>query len=284
MPERPCAFHPDRLTLVGCSRCERPICPDDMVDAPVGVQCPVCAGRMREGALGEAAYRAREAAVKVPGATIVRRKTLTQLIIGTNVVVFLLMLAADPAPNPSGLTLVRFGALPPFLPADQIWRVVTAMFVHIGFAHIAFNMFALHMFGPAIESRFGRLPFLTTYLVAGIAGSAASVAFSAPGFRAGASGGVFGVLGAMIGVALVHRGSGLAREQLRGLLGLIGLNLMIGFLLPGIDNLAHIGGVAGGVLLGAAFELGGQRKPGLGFGAAAALLVVSLALILPNTV
>lgn len=283
MREQPCSFHPDRLTLVGCSRCERPICTDDMIDASVGVHCPVCAGRMKEGVVGEAAYRAREAASKVPGVAFVRRSSLTQMIIGLNLVLFVMMTVSDPG-QASGQTLVRFGALPPFLATDEIWRVVTAMFVHIGFAHIAFNMFALYMFGPAIESRFGKAPFLATYLVAGVAGSAASVAFAAPGFRAGASGGVFGVLGAMIGTAIIHRGTPVAREQLRGLLGLIGINLMIGFLIPGIDNLAHIGGVVAGVIMGIGFEMGGPRRSWLGSATAGAVLVASLALILPNTV
>lgn len=254
-----------------------------MIDAPIGMQCPVCAGRMREGALGEATYRAQQRVEKLPGAAFIRRSSLTQLIIVVNVVLFLLMSIADPG-QASGQTLVRFGALPPFLPTDEIWRVITAMFVHIGFTHIGFNMFALYMFGPAIESRFGRLPFLTMYLVAGIAGSAASVAFADPGFRAGASGGVFGVLGAMIGTAIVHRGHAIAREQLRGLLGLIAVNLMIGFIIPGIDNLAHIGGALAGVVLGVAFEMGGPRRRGLGVSAAAATLALSVALILPNTV
>lgn len=238
---------------------------------------------MSEGAVGQAAYRAREAAAKLPGAAFVRQSSITQMLIGLNVILFLLMSVADPG-QASGQTLVRFGALPPFLPTDQIWRVLTAMFVHIGFTHIAFNMFALYMFGPSIESRFGRLPFITTYLVAGVAGSAASVAFADPGFRAGASGGVFGVLGAMIGTAIVHRGTAVAQQQLRGLLGLIAMNLVIGFLIPGIDNLAHIGGVLAGMLLGVAFEMGGARKQGLGYGAAVSVLVLSLALILPNTV
>jgi membrane associated rhomboid family serine protease len=283
MPERPCAFHPDRLTLVGCSRCERPICTEDMVDAPVGVQCPVCAGRMREGALGQATYRVQQTAEKMPGAAFVRRSSLTQLIIAINAVLFLLMTVADPG-DPSGQTLVRFGALPPFLATDQIWRVVTAMFVHIGFTHIGFNMFALYLFGPSVETRFGKLPFLTMYFVAGIAGSAASVAFADPGFRAGASGGVFGILGAMIGTAIVHRGNAVARDQLRGLLGLIALNLMIGFIIPGIDNLAHIGGALAGMVLGIGFELGGPKRRSLGFSAAAAVFALSIALILPNTV
>lgn len=282
MSESPCAFHADRLTVVRCARCDRPICPDDMIDAPVGVQCPVCAGRMRDGVGGQTVYRAKEAVEKLPGASLLRAKTVAQLLVGINVGVFVAMLLSG-APT-SGPTLRDFGAIPPILPLGQIWRVVTAMFVHIGFAHIAFNMFALYLFGPAIESRFGRARFLAIYLTAGIAGSAASLAFSPPAFRAGASGGVFGVLGAMIGVYLIHRGSGVAREQLRGLFGLMALNLAIGFTFPGIDNMAHVGGALAGILLGAAFETAGPRKPGLGLAALASVLSVSLALILPHTV
>src|SRR5438445_225912 len=68
MPEQPCAFHPDRMTGVSCSRCGRPICPDDMYPAPVGQHCPICAGKMREGPLGRTGYQVRTRAERMPAA------------------------------------------------------------------------------------------------------------------------------------------------------------------------------------------------------------------------
>src|SRR5512135_2471098 len=103
MSEQPCAFHPDRLTRVSCSRCERPICPDDMYPAAVGIHCPICAGKMREGALGKTEYRVRARVERIPAARFLAGAQVTSLIIGANVIVFALMLATG-APT-SGRTL-----------------------------------------------------------------------------------------------------------------------------------------------------------------------------------
>jgi membrane associated rhomboid family serine protease len=260
MPEQPCAFHPDRLTAVSCSSCGRAICPDDMTPAPVGYQCPVCTGRAREGAAGAAAYRTRSAVVrttgKLPGARFLQGAGVTQILVAANLAVFIGMFLVDPNAirAPKFTTLLRFGALPPVLPTDQWWRLFTAMFVHIGLLHIAFNMFALWMFGPPVEGRYGRFRFLALYFASGFLGSAFSLAFTSGGIRAGASGGVFGVLGAWIAFFVRHRNVPGSRDQLRSLFFLVGINLFLGLSLGGIDNSAHIGGLVGGFVVATALE------------------------------
>jgi membrane associated rhomboid family serine protease len=263
MPEVPCAFHPDRLTAVSCSNCGRPICPSDMTPAPVGYQCPVCTGRAREGAAGAASYRTREAvarrAERLPFAKVLSRAGVTQMLLAANVAIFVAMLFVGSWNDPE--VLKRFGALPAEVPRSQWWRLITAMFVHVGPLHLLFNMYALMIFGPAIENRYGRLRFLTLYLAAGFLGSASSLLLTSGGVRAGASGGVFGILGAWIAFFIRHRSARGARDQLRSLFFLVGINLFIGVSLGGrIDNFAHLGGLAGGFITGTALELSTRRR------------------------
>lgn len=221
-----------------------------MYPAAVGIHCPICAGKMREGALGKTEYRVRARVERIPAARFLAGAQVTSLIIGANVIVFALMLATG-APT-SGRTLYRFGALPGRLPASQWWRLITAMFVHIGFAHIAFNMFALFLFGGAIEHRYGKVRYLLLYLFSGVLGSATSLAFTHGGLSAGASGAIFGVVGAWLALVVWNRAR--MRGQLRGWLVLVGFNIYIGVVQPGIDVRAHIGGVIGGFVIGSALE------------------------------
>lgn len=257
MPEQPCAFHPDRLTAVTCTNCGRPICPDDMIEAPVGYQCPVCTGRAREGAAGAASYRTRSAvarqANRLPLLRIIGGAGITQALIAINVALFMGMLAAGGWENSENL--LRFGALSVPLRTSEWWRLFTAMFVHIGPLHLLFNMYALFLFGPAVETRYGRARFLALYLSAGFLGSAMSVALTSGfGIRAGASGGVFGILGCWIAFYVRHRDQRGSRDQLRSLFFLVGINLFFGFSIGGIDNFAHLGGLAGGFVAGSGLE------------------------------
>jgi membrane associated rhomboid family serine protease len=259
MSEQPCAFHPDRLTRVSCSHCGRPICPEDMFPAHVGIHCPICAGKMREGPLGQTGYRVRTQAERLPGARFHAGAQITTLLIAANTLVFLLMVLTG---NPtSDRTLRRFGALTNPLPASQWWRLITAMFVHIGLTHLLFNMFALFLFGGGIEQRYGKSRFLMLYLSAGVLGSATSLAYSNSALSAGASGAIFGVIGAGLAIALWNRHRPEMRGQLRSWLFLIAINVFIGIRTPGIDLHAHIGGLIGGFIIGSAFE-GAVRQRG----------------------
>jgi rhomboid protease GluP len=116
-------------------------------------------------------------------------------------------------------------------------------------------MFALAIFGPAIESRYGRVRFLILYLASGFLGSTFSLAFTGGhGVRAGASGGVFGILGAWIAFFVRHSRAQGARQQLRSLFFLVGINLFFGATIAGIDNFAHIGGLVGGFFIASVLE------------------------------
>ena len=257
-----------------------------MEPAPVGIHCPICAGKMREGALGQAAYRTRVRVERVPQLRRLLGLSATNVLLGANLIVAALMFLTGAATSP--VTLLRFGALPSMLDTAQWWRLFTAMFVHIGIAHLLFNMYALWLFGHAIEQRFGKVRFLALYFGSGLLGSAASLAFTEGGVRAGASGGVFGILGAFIGVYLQHRNDAGARGQLTSLFFLVGINLFFGFTVPGIDNAAHLGGLAAGMAIGSGVEFSVRRRSGAanvaGVAAYIAVVVLAVVLITPNTV
>jgi rhomboid protease GluP len=174
----------------------------------------------------------------------------TFALLAVNVVVFLAMTAAGGSTNTE--VLIRFGAKVNVLVAEgQVWRLFTAMFLHIGVMHLAFNSYALFIQGIEVERLYGRPLFLVIYLLAGLWGSLFSFALG-KGISAGASGAIFGLFGALIAYFVRHRDvfGTLGRQRLLSLLGVVGLNLFLGFSTPGIDNLAHLGGLVSGAALG----------------------------------
>ena len=240
-----CYRHPDRPTRVHCTRCGRPICPDCMTPAPVGHHCPTCVAEAKKGA--------RRLRPVLP-----RPRSATTAILAINVVVF----AIDLILRASGqVTLLERGAMVPVLVAQGEWyRLVTAMFLHIGVLHLAFNSFALYLFGSVVEQALGTARFVAVYLITGFAASAASFAFSQPETAAaGASGAVFGLLGVWLAYNLRRRSLMMARANVQWALTLIAVNLVIGFAVPGIDNVAHIGGLVAGVVAGFVVEGIGPR-------------------------
>jgi rhomboid protease GluP len=134
--------------------------------------------------------------------------------------------------------------------AGQIWRLFTAMFLHIGVLHLLFNLYALNVLGPLVEGYFGTMRFVAIYTLAGLFGSLASFAFS-PAISAGASGAIFGLAGAITVYFLRYRENFGARGRaiLQNMLVVIGINLVFGFVMPGIDNWGHLGGLVGGSLV-----------------------------------
>jgi rhomboid protease GluP len=142
--------------------------------------------------------------------------------------------------------------------SGQIWRYFTPVFLHIGLLHLFVNMYSLYVIGPAVERPFGGTRLVLIYLLSGVAGVAASLAFSPHG-SAGASGAIFGLLGALGGFLYMHRelfGSA-AVGQLRHIIFVAVINLAIG-LSPGIDNWGHLGGLLAGIAM--AFLLGPQYE------------------------
>ncbi|MGI8586555.1 MAG: rhomboid family intramembrane serine protease [Chloroflexia bacterium] len=145
----------------------------------------------------------------------------------------------------------------------EYWRLITAMFLHADLLHIAFNGYALYLFGDQIERFYGWARFLAIYFVAGLAGSIASFAFS-PYDSVGASGAIFGLIGALGAFFYVHRRllGAMARTQLWNAVVLAGLNLLLGLGAGAgaIDNFAHGGGFIGGIV--AAVLLVPRYRPG----------------------
>jgi len=145
------------------------------------------------------------------------------------------------------LTLLAFGAnLDLLVESGQIYRLFTCIFLHIGIFHLVCNMYSLYVIGKEVESLYGKLKFLIIYILSGICGSILSLAFNANTISAGASGAIFGLLGAMLYFGYYYR-TYLGASIKSSVLPVIILNLIIGFLNPGIDNSAHIGGLVAGI-------------------------------------
>ncbi len=150
-------------------------------------------------------------------------------------------------------TVYRMLRLDKLAVADgEYWRLLTVVLVHGGWIHLALNMYALFLIGPTVEALYGPVRFLFIYLACAAAGSAASYVFSDARISVGASGAIFGLFGVLLVADRVHKPA--LTRQARNLtmqIGvLIGVNLVIGFSVPAIDNAAHIGGLIAGCWLG----------------------------------
>ncbi|HEV2720099.1 MAG TPA: rhomboid family intramembrane serine protease, partial [Thermoanaerobaculia bacterium] len=150
--------------------------------------------------------------------------------------------------------LAALGAiLPGTLQRHEYWRLVAAMFLHANWLHWAANSWALYQLGTLYEILFGTRRLAIVYFVSGIIASAASAMHLTAGPAVGASGAIFGVLGAFIFSILRsprYRRQPWTRSLISQLVFWIGINIVIGFSVPQIDNVAHIGGLIAGLLLG----------------------------------
>jgi membrane associated rhomboid family serine protease len=242
-----CYRHPDRETGVSCSECGRGICPDCMVFAPVGIRCPDHAG-VRQGPAA-VVQRAERRTAASPG-------IVTKAIIATNVGIYLLQLAGGASVNANSGWIFRHGALfGPLVAEGEWWRLLTAAFLHYGPIHLGMNMLALWWIGRPLEDALGPLRYLLLYLVSGLAGSAGALIASPTAVTVGASGAIFGILGAAI----------VLERQRTYVLGgsaitLLVVNLGFTFLVPGISIGGHLGGLAGGALAILALSHFGRRS------------------------
>jgi len=275
-PSKPvCYRHQDRETYVRCTRCERPICPDCMISAAVGFQCPEC---LRAGS-----KTVRRGRTTFGGRAVSDTALVSKALIGVNLLVFLLALAGGDA---LVRRLVLVGVGPSFsgeglggVAYGEWYRLLTAAFLHQQVIHFLFNMIALWAFGPTLEGLLGRGRFLTLYLLSALGGSAASYAFNAPlQGSLGASGAIFGLVGAMVVVG--HR----MRANTTGLIAYVGILLVLGFVVPNIDWKGHLGGLATGLVLGAVFAYAPrERRSPYHVGASLAVFALVVAGILLRT-
>ena len=249
-----CYRHPGVQTRVHCTRCGRPICPDCMVQAPVGFQCPECVAD------------ARREFKRGPGRALRGGVGVTQVLLAVILGVFVLeVVKGGPGSlltGPGEQALFDLGAMfPPAIAAGQFWRLFTAMFLHAGLLHLGFNAYALWLFGRQVESAYGRTWMLLIYLVSGFLATVASYAFGPiSSLGVGASGAIFGIFGAFIAHNYRRRHLALAAANLRMAMTLILLNLLLAFGFARIDWRAHLGGLVVGFLAGYVAE---------GFGSAA---------------
>lgn len=153
------------------------------------------------------------------------------------------------------LNLIKLGAnVYQLVLAGEYFRLLTSIFLHGGIIHIFFNMYALFSIGNFIETYFGRSKYFITFILTGIVGSLTSFLFTR-GFSVGASGAVFGLLGLLLAQKLKRK---VYYAELpidtRSIIMIVGINLVLGFTIPNVDNAAHIGGLISGILLGLIFN------------------------------
>lgn len=256
--ESVCYRHTNRPAGVRCQRCERPICPDCQIIAPVGFHCPDClAAARRLRAVGAAAgrpaaapRRPRRQPVVVSGPAAFnlakRPAVLTGLLVAANLVLFVVS-AATQRSAWSGLgDIMENGALwgPAIDVGGEWWRLFTSGFLHANILHVGFNALLLGLLGAPLERRLGVVRFAVLYLAALLSGSLGALLVSPRALTIGASGAVFGLMGAHV---MVSRATG-RRARDSGVMGLLVLNLITTFLIPNISIGGHIGGLAGGLL------------------------------------
>jgi membrane associated rhomboid family serine protease len=254
-----CYRHPDRETGLSCSECGRPICEDCVTFAPVGLRCPEHAGGRRSGqALGSPRRRivARAPQTHLGGTQGLVTKTLILI----NVVIYLITAVQGAGlNNPGGRLFVKWLLFGPFVADGQWWRLITAAFLHASLIHIGFNMLALWWFGTPVEQYLGRARFIGLYLASGLAGSAGALVVTPNAPTVGASGAIFGILGAMLIIEWQETGR-LAGNAMT----LIVINLALSFAIAGVSAGGHIGGLIGGILATLAFARWGRGHAAYG--------------------
>ena len=259
--ERTCYRHPDRVTGLSCSECGRPICTECMTMAPVGIRCPEHSGQAQ--GMQRMTRGVKRAAYEGTGAKV------TRALIGINVGIYIAELVTGGGINGIGSTIYEKGVLiaSAFDSSGNLigvahgdwWRLITAAFLHYGPFHLLLNMVALWWFGSLLEQRIGSGHFLALYIVSGLAGSAGALLWSPLTPTVGASGAIFGILGA-----------GLVLEQQRDYvfggqaLGIILINFVLTFSISSISKGGHLGGLVGGILCALALTRFGRGHAAYG--------------------
>ena len=231
-----CYRHPNRETFVSCSECGRPICAECMTPAPVGQRCPEHSGKP-QGAR-RITSGARRGVFEGTGSL------MTKALIGVNLFVYLITAFQGAGlNNPGGSLFIKWVLFGPAVANGDWWRLMTSAFLHANLIHIGFNMYFLWFAGTAVEQALGRGRFLLIYFVSALSGSAGALVLTPNAFTVGASGAIFGILGAAL---VLER----QRNYVLGgsALGLIVINLILSFALSNVSIGGHIGGLVGGVL------------------------------------
>jgi membrane associated rhomboid family serine protease len=224
-----CVNHPSIDTNVRCSRCEEYICINCMIPASIGYQCPSCASDSTPVIKGVNRNRFIPNQKNTPVT-----KFLSISLLVAYVFQFLL----------GDVLIANFALFAPSVTNGQWWLLITAGFLHGSIFHLLFNTYILWVIGSQLESIVGKINFVIIYFVSLLGGSFASYLFSPFGsYSIGASGAIFGLMGAML---VVGRKRNLDISQITTL---VAINVVIGFVLSGIDWRAHLGGLAAGAFI-----------------------------------
>ena len=167
---------------------------------------------------------------------------ITKILMLINLVVYILSIIYG-----SDFIISRFGNNTSLIQSGEYYRLITSAFVHVNIMHLLCNMYALYIIGMQIENFFGKFKYSVVYLVSALTGSLLSIMFNTNSYSIGASGAVFGLLGALLYFGYHYRVylDTVIKSQI---IPIIIINLGIGFMIPGIDNACHIGGLIGGIL------------------------------------
>jgi membrane associated rhomboid family serine protease len=246
-----CYRHPDRETGLSCSECGRPICTECMTPAPVGLRCPEHSGVKKT--------------VKPP--RVVRRAPVgatdalvTKSLIGLNILIYLITAVQGNGINaPGGSLAEKFWLYGPEVANGGWWRLITAAFLHASIIHIGFNMYVLWVIGAPVEQYLGRARFLGLYFASGLAGSAGALVVTPLAVTVGASGAIFGILGALLIIEWQTTGR-LAGNAMTWIV----INLALSFVISNISIGGHIGGLIGGILVTLAYANWGRGHAAYG--------------------
>ncbi|GHF93949.1 rhomboid family intramembrane serine protease [Streptomyces filamentosus] len=275
-----CYRHPGTETGIRCTRCEKPICPECMISASVGFQCPDC---VRTGSGTGHAAGANQARTLAGGRVRSDDRLVTKILIGTCVLVYgLVLVLGDRLVDE--LVLIGY-AYNPLLGevvgvADGEWyRLLTSTVLHQEPWHILFNLIGLWVIGGIVEPELGRSRYALLCLVSGLSGSVLAYVVAAPNQPSlGASGIVYGLIGAW--AVLARR----RRHDMRPVALFVALSLVMTFTRPGISWEAHVGGlVAGALLTFALVQAPRARRELIQFGACGLLLLIDVGVVLART-
>jgi membrane associated rhomboid family serine protease len=231
-----CYRHPNRQSFVLCQRCGRTICGECQTPGAVGVICPECMKQQRATApKTKSAFLTRMTGAHAP--------VVTYAIIGICILVYIVQ--SLPVIGGNTTDALQYAGLYSYPQLFEPWRMFTSIFAHASIIHIALNMYTLWIFGMVLEPMLGRIRYLVLFLLSGLAGSLGVFLIADPRIPViGASGAIFGMMAAFL---IIQRRLGGNATQL---LILVGINLVIGFVIPGIAWQAHLGGLVGGALVG----------------------------------
>lgn len=265
-----CFTHKDRVTGRSCTRCGQPACPECLREAAVGSHCWQCVRAARP-----------PTAQRVKRWNATHPDIVTKVIVGINVIVFIALQGnrSGFAPLCEGPAYRRLALHGTCVDQGEWYRLISSGFVHADILHIAFNMVILYRFGQMLEPALGRARMIGLYFAALLAGSAGALLMQPDAFTVGASGAVYGLVGAAA-VGMRQRGIDVWQS---GVGPLIAINLVFTFVVPGISIGAHLGGMVGGLVVGTAMLREETTRASVVRGVGACAVIAAVAVLVARS-